>query len=207
VAVVAIFMTSSSASQVASSIPQLEETRITAEYGRHWAFVPSWVPPGFQLHSWAVDGGSAAFLLDRLRLRFRRGPSDLIWEVASGHPGETADRATCERSRPSRRIRGREVYRVGDDTAYVCISAKGPFGNGLLAVSVREVTFSSEVEISQLQKRSAYFPRTAYARFGRNGRRLQWTVAPSGYGFDDSCPRSGPRHLQPAAVISGRGCI
>lgn len=57
---------------------------------------------------------------------------------------------------------------------------------------------------SFIQDRSAYFPRTAYAWLGRDGRKLRWTVAPSGYGFDNSCPRSSRRHYKLAAVINGR---
>ncbi|CAN5842333.1 hypothetical protein BH18ACT13_BH18ACT13_16350 [soil metagenome] len=47
---------------------------------------------------------------------------------------------------------------------------------------------------SFVQDRSKYFPRTAYAWFGRGGRKLRWTVAPSGYGPDTTCTRSGPRY-------------
>lgn len=263
VVLVAAFATTLAAGTAAveapSPIPSLERTRMTAEYGRSWAFLPSWAPAGFRFHSWAIDGGSFGFLLDRLRIRLRNGASDLLWEVASGHSAETADRATCERSRPFRRINERKVYDVGDNTAYTCISAKGRFGTALISVSVREVTGSTAVDISQLRKmvagatwlpsgsnvrasvlvpraeatalraafggsvplpttvpkgfiftrsfvqgRSAYFPRTAHVRFGRDGRRLHWTVAPSGYGLDTSCPRSSPRRVQPAWVIKGR---
>lgn len=220
VASFSLLATRGAASDAAS--PTFEQARITAEYGARWAHLPSWVPPGFRLHSWAIDGGSFGFLADRLRLRFRNGTSDLLWEVASGHRAEKADRSTCERSRRSRRINGRNVYDVGHDAAYVCISVKGPWGRSLLGVSVREVTPSPDVGIAQLRKmvsgatalpsrsnvrasalvpraeakalraafggsvplpstmapgfiftrsfvqdRSAYFPRTAYVRFGQ----------------------------------------
>ncbi|MGI8885807.1 MAG: hypothetical protein ACR2G9_02680 [Gaiellaceae bacterium] len=56
---------------------------------------------------------------------------------------------------------------------------------------------------SFVQNRSAYFSRTAHIRFGRGGRKLQWTVAASGYGYDTTSPRSGPRDPI-AAVIDGR---
>lgn len=247
------------ASEATTPIPSLEQTRMTAEYGHYWAFLPSWTPPGFRFHSWAIDGGSAGFLLDRLRLNFRSGKSRLLWEIASGDSAETADPATCEHSRRSRRINGRAVYDVGDDAAYICIRAQGPFGKGLLALSIRDITRSPEIGISRLRKmvagatrvlsgsnvrasvlvprtkakalrawfggsvplpstvprgfiftrsfvqdRSAYFPRTAYAMFGRDGRRLQWSVSPSGFGLDDSCLRSGKSHSQPTAEINGR---
>ena len=54
-----------------------------------------------------------------------------------------------------------------------------------------------------VQDRSAYFPRTAYAVFGRDGRRLSWTVAPTGHGIDDRCTRTTRRSYR-AAVINGR---
>lgn len=149
VAIGGVLATSGAASTAASPIPSLAQTRILAEYGDA-AFVPSWLPPGFRLHSWAVDAGSNAILPDRLRLRLRRGTSDLMWEVAFAHRTETADPATCERKRPSRRIEGRRVYDAGDDAAYVCIAVGAP--RWRYAVSVRKVTPSPEIDISDLRR-------------------------------------------------------
>lgn len=148
----AVSSTAGLARPTGSPLSPLEQTRIAAEYGHRTTFVPSWTPPGFRLHSWTVDSGSTAVLPDRLRLRLRRGTSDLIWEVAFAHRTETADRATCERARPFRRIDGRRVYDAGSDGAYICVSANRAQGAGRFAVSVREVADTDDVDTSELRR-------------------------------------------------------
>ena len=243
-------------------IPRLEQTRIVAEYGHRWAFLPSQVPQSvrLRLRSWNIEPGSYGALPRRLQLHFRAQRAELLWEVASADPSEAKDKATCEVARPSHRLNGRAVYSVGNVMAYICVSVPGKPVDTALAVSVRKLTSAPSIALSQLEQmvgsavlpqpkslvrgnrlvrtrdanalrtsfgrfsplpatlptgfiytrwqianQTPYEPRTAYVMFGRDGRRLTWSVQPSGFSRYSNCPRSGtPRFAQRKKRIGSR---
>jgi hypothetical protein len=241
-------------------IPALAQTRIVAEYGHQWTFLPAQLPEGFRFRSWNVETGSFGYLLRRLQLHFRAGTSELLWEVASADADETEDRATCEVPRPPHVVNGRNVFSVGNGVAYICVSVPGKGRDLALAVSVRKRTPAPSVSLTQLEQmvgsaalpqpaslvpanrlvrkrdadalrasfgrtvplpttlpsgfvytrwwisnRTTYEPRTAHVMFGRDGRRLQWVVAPSGFWRFSDCSRSGkPRGAQRQKKIGRR---
>jgi hypothetical protein len=118
----------------------LEAQRISEEYGRWQAYLPTRLPPGFIYTRWAIIPGQYTAAGRVLRITFGKNGTRMIWTVARAiEPIYSSCQKSAFPHDRRRKINGRVVYYdIGNhgNEASACLSVRGPYGRDRLSVSL-----------------------------------------------------------------------